>query len=75
VQGRSRTRKQHLTVRLSLVVLAIAHRRSRLLLFVLCDASNSIMVCGLSLACASDDRGRLGRPGHRNRDQDIETEL
>ena len=67
--------KQHLTETLLLAVLAIAPRRSCLLMPVLCDASNSIMVCGLSLACASDDRGRLGRPRHRNRDQDIETEL
>ena len=46
------------TAILSLVVLAIALRR--LLVNVLCDDSNPIMVCTLALACASDDRGRLG---------------
>jgi hypothetical protein len=30
-----------------------------LLLLVLCNASNPIMACALSLACASDNRGRL----------------
>ena len=48
------------TAILSLVVLAIAFRRSCLLVNVLCDDSNPITVCTLALACASDDRGRLG---------------
>jgi len=41
--------KRHLTERLLLPVLALALRRSCLLMPVLCDASNSIMVCALSL--------------------------
>jgi hypothetical protein len=40
-------------------VFAIARLRSCLLLLVLCKAFNPIMVCALSLACASDNRGRL----------------
>ena len=59
--------KRHLTARLLLVVLARAPRRSCLLMPALCDASNPIMVCALSLACATDDRGRHGRPRHPNR--------
>ena len=50
----------YLTALLSLVVLAIALMRSCLLVLLLCDDSNPIMVCTLALACASDDRGRLG---------------
>ena len=66
-QGAGGSHKRHLAATLFLPVLARAPRRSCLLMPALCDASNPIMVCALSLACATDDRGRHGRPRHPNR--------